>query len=232
MALFRGNLKYSDVTAKADFLNRRQIIAGAAGIGAAPFVGGAAQAAALKYTKTKYAVDAETTAKSDATGYNNYYEFGTDKSDPAKNAGQMKTDPWSVEIGGMVDRPGNYGLDDLLSGIALEERIYRFRCVEAWSMVVPWIGFSLSEILNPEPPRRDARYWVEPTVPVALCRRFAHGRSDAPAVDDRNRHVRREPAKSKRCAVAIGGALEIWIQIHQVDCEDFGRGQRTADHME
>tara|TARA_R110002096_G_scaffold42524_2_gene114688 strand:+ start:7548 stop:8342 length:795 start_codon:yes stop_codon:yes gene_type:complete len=112
----------------------------------------------LKYTKTKYAVDAETTAKSDATGYNNYYEFGTDKSDPAKNAGQMKTDPWSVEIGGMVDRPGNYGLDDLLSGIALEERIYRFRCVEAWSMVVPWIGFSLSEILNKAGVKSGGKY--------------------------------------------------------------------------
>lgn len=148
MALFRGNLKYSDVTAKADFLNRRQIIAGAAGIGAAPFVGGAAHAAALEYTKTDYAVDADLTPQSDATSYNNYYEFGTDKTDPAKNAGKMNIDPWSVEIGGLVDKPGNYGLDDLLSGIALEERIYRFRCVEAWSMVVPWIGFSLSEILN------------------------------------------------------------------------------------
>ena len=183
MALYRGDLKYSDVTSKADFLNRRQIIAGSAGLGAASIFGGAAQAKALTYTKTAYSVDVDTTDKADATTYNNYYEFGTGKEDPAKNAGQMKTDPWSVEIGGLVDNPGNYALDDLLSGIALEERIYRFRCVEAWSMVVPWIGFSLSEILKKaapqsgakyvafetlKPSRRNARDWLEPTVSLAI----------------------------------------------------------------
>lgn len=158
MALFRGNLKYSDVTAKADFLNRRQIIAGAAGLGAASIAGGPVQAKALEFTKTSHAVDVDTTPQADATSYNNFYEFGTRKEDPKKNAGKMKTDPWSVEIGGLVDKPGNYDLDDLLSGIALEERIYRFRCVEAWSMVVPWIGFSLSEILNKAGIQSGAKY--------------------------------------------------------------------------
>jgi len=158
MALFRGTLKYSDVTARADFLNRRQIMAGAAGVGAASFIGGAAQAKALEFTTTDYAVDVDVTPKADAISYNNYYEFGTGKDDPKRNAGQLTTDPWSVEIGGLVDNPGNYALDDLLSGIALEERIYRFRCVEAWSMVVPWIGFSLSEILKKAAPQSGAKY--------------------------------------------------------------------------
>ncbi|WP_284378675.1 protein-methionine-sulfoxide reductase catalytic subunit MsrP [Amylibacter marinus] len=158
MAIFRGDLKYSDITAKADFLNRRQLIAGAAGVGIAGSLGGAATAKALKYKKTSYSVDVETTAKRDITSYNNYYEFGTRKDDPAKNAHRLTTDPWSVEIGGLVDKPGKYDLDDLLSGIALEERIYRFRCVEAWSMVVPWIGFSLSEIIAKAGAQSGAKY--------------------------------------------------------------------------
>jgi len=158
MTLFRGNIKYSDITAKADFLNRRQIIAGAAGLGAASFVGGAVQAQNLEYSTTDYAVNADITPKKDATSFNNFYEFGTGKNDPKDNASRMKIDPWAVEISGLVDNPGNYSLEDLLSGIALEERIYRFRCVEAWSMVVPWIGFSLSDILKRAGVQSSAKY--------------------------------------------------------------------------
>lgn len=83
----------------------------------------------------------------DATSYNNFYEFGTDKSDPAERSGSFKPMPWRVEIDGEVERPASYALDDLLKGVALEERIYRLRCVEAWSMVIPWVGFPLSLLL-------------------------------------------------------------------------------------
>ncbi|MCB2138005.1 MAG: protein-methionine-sulfoxide reductase catalytic subunit MsrP, partial [Rhodobacteraceae bacterium] len=86
------------------------------------------------------------------------YEFGTGKDDPAAYAGSLTTDPWAVEIGGLVERPGSYDLADILSGVTLEERIYRFRCVEAWSMVVPWVGFPLSGLLDRVGVGAGARY--------------------------------------------------------------------------
>ncbi len=158
MALLKDKLRYSDITPKQTFLNRRQIIAGTSAVGISSLLPNSAYADILNYTKTNYAVDAEITSKSDATSYNNFYEFGTGKNDPKNNAGMMKISPWSVQINGLVDKPGDYDLDDILSGIALEERIYRFRCVEAWSMVVPWIGFSLSKILNKVGVQPTAKY--------------------------------------------------------------------------
>ena len=158
MALLKDKLRYSDITPKQTFLNRRQIIAGTSTVGISSLLPNSAYADILNYTKTNYAVDAEITSKSDATSYNNFYEFGTGKNDPKNNASMMKISPWSVQINGLVDKPGDYDLDDILSGIGLEERIYRFRCVEAWSMVVPWIGFSLSKILNKVGVQPSAKY--------------------------------------------------------------------------
>ena len=158
MALLKDKLRYSDITPKQTFLNRRQIITGTSAVGISSLLPNSAYAESLNYTKTNYAVDAEITSKSDATSYNNFYEFGTGKNDPKNNASMMKISPWSVQINGLVDKPGDYDLDDILSGIGLEERIYRFRCVEAWSMVVPWIGFSLSKILNKVGVQPSAKY--------------------------------------------------------------------------
>ena len=158
MALLKDKLRYSDITPKQIFLNRRQILTGTSAVGISSLLPNSAYADTLNYTKTNYAVDAEITSKSDATSYNNFYEFGTGKNDPKNNASMMKISPWSVQINGLVDKPGDYDLDDILSGIALEERIYRFRCVEAWSMVVPWIGFSLSKILNKVGIQPSAKY--------------------------------------------------------------------------
>ncbi len=138
-----GKLNWSEVTPKAAFLNRRQLLAGAA---AAGFAGPAM--AKLSYSASRYSTDAAPNSLSDITSYNNYYEFGTGKEDPAAHAGGLTTDPWSVKVDGLVDKPGSYDLADLIKGIALEERIYRFRCVEAWSMVIPWIGFPLATLLN------------------------------------------------------------------------------------
>ena len=158
MALLKDKLRYSDITPKQIFLNRRQILTGTSAVGISSLLPNSAFADTLNYTKTNYAVDAEITSKSDATSYNNFYEFGTGKNDPKNNASMMKISPWSVQINGLVDKPGDYDLDDILSGIGLEERIYRFRCVEAWSMVVPWIGFSLSKILNKVGVQPSAKY--------------------------------------------------------------------------
>jgi sulfoxide reductase catalytic subunit YedY len=94
----------------------------------------------------------------DASSYNNFYEFGTDKSDPAQNAHSLKTSPWSVEIEGLVKKPARYALEDLLKLGVQEERIYRLRCVEGWSMVIPWVGYSLSELIRKVEPLGSAKY--------------------------------------------------------------------------
>jgi sulfoxide reductase catalytic subunit YedY len=94
----------------------------------------------------------------DASSYNNFYEFGTDKADPARNAHTLKTSPWSVEIEGLVKKPARYTLEDLLKFSAQEERIYRLRCVEGWSMVIPWVGYSLSQLIKRVEPLGGAKY--------------------------------------------------------------------------
>ena len=103
-------------------------------------------------------VDAEPTAFEDVTGYNNYYEFGTGKTDPARYAHTLEPHPWTVTIEGEADRTGTFAFEDLIKGHALEERIYRFRCVEAWSMVVPWVGFPLGDLLRRFQPNSRAKY--------------------------------------------------------------------------
>ncbi len=140
---FVSDLKWSDVTPKAAFLNRRQLLAGAAAFS----IAGPA-AAKLDFVTSDYSTDEEPNDLHEIRGYNNFYEFGTGKEEPSVNAQKLTIDPWSVKIDGLVEKPGEYDLHDILSGVTLEERIYRLRCVEAWSMVVPWIGFQLSDILN------------------------------------------------------------------------------------
>jgi methionine sulfoxide reductase catalytic subunit len=94
----------------------------------------------------------------DATSYNNFYEFGTDKADPVKNAHTLRTSPWTVEIDGLVKKPAKYALEDLLKFSAQEERIYRLRCVEGWSMVIPWVGYSLSRLIEKVEPLGNAKF--------------------------------------------------------------------------
>ena len=94
----------------------------------------------------------------DASGYNNFYEFGTDKADPAKNAGALVTSPWTVEVEGLVKKPAKYAIEDLLKLSAQEERIYRLRCVEGWSMVIPWVGYSVAELIKKVEPLGSAKF--------------------------------------------------------------------------
>lgn len=98
------------------------------------------------------------TAYKDATGYNNFYEFGTDKSHPAVYAQALKTQPWAIEVEGLVNKPGRWSLEDLLALSPMEERIYRLRCVEGWSMVIPWIGYSLSALIRKVEPQGSAKF--------------------------------------------------------------------------
>ncbi len=94
----------------------------------------------------------------DATSYNNFYEFGTDKDDPVRHAHQLRVSPWSVEIEGLVNKPGRIALEDLIKLKAMEERVYRLRCVEGWSMVIPWVGYSLAELIKHVEPQGSAKY--------------------------------------------------------------------------
>ena len=142
-----NTLTHADVTPRAAFLNRRQVMAGLAGVGLAGMARpGAAQEAQ------------EPNTWEEITSYNNFYEFGTRKDDPAKYAHTLVTEPWSVKIDGMVDKPGEYDFQDILSQMTVEERIYRFRCVEAWSMVIPWNGFELADLLNMAGVQEGAKY--------------------------------------------------------------------------
>ena len=144
---FTTSLCMSDVTPRRLFMNRRQLIAGAAALGVARPV----NAQALGPDEVPNTLE-------DITSYNNYYEFGTGKEDPAAYAGGLKTDPWPVVVDGLVDNPGTYSLADLIKDQPIEERIYRFRCVEAWSMIVPWQGFQLSGLLTKLGVQAGARY--------------------------------------------------------------------------
>lgn len=149
---FKTDLKWSDVTPKSAWLSRRQLIAGAGALMATPAL------AKIEAAKSAFSTDEAPNTFEEITTYNNYYEFGLDKGDPARNARLLTTNPWQVKIDGLVDKPGTYDLGDLMEGAPLEERIYRFRCVEAWSMIVPWIGFELSYILNKVGVQSGAKY--------------------------------------------------------------------------
>lgn len=144
---FKPDLTRHDVTPKGLYLNRRQIMAGAGGLALAGLGG-----------RRAMAQDLEPNTLEEISGYNNYYEFGTGKDDPAKYAHMLTTSPWSIEVGGMVDKPGDYSMEDILSGVDIEERTYRFRCVEAWSMVIPWNGFELNQLLEQVGVQSGAKY--------------------------------------------------------------------------
>jgi len=145
---WKNTLSRADVTPKAVFLNRRQLMAGTGAILGAGMLGGQARAQEAL----------EPNSWEEITSYNNFYEFGTGKTDPAANAHMLTTDPWEITIDGMVDNPGTYSLAEILDGQTVEERIYRFRCVEAWSMVIPWNGFELADLLTRVGVQEGARY--------------------------------------------------------------------------
>jgi sulfoxide reductase catalytic subunit YedY len=164
----------SEITPREVYEHRREFMklmaAGAAGSVLATWAG--RQAFAQQVTRpgkhaalqtVKGTVDGATTMEKitdykDASSYNNYYEFGTDKADPAKNAHTLKTSPWTVEVTGLVKKPAKFGIEDLLKLAPLEERVYRLRCVEGWSMVIPWVGYSLAKLLAKVEPLGNAKF--------------------------------------------------------------------------
>jgi methionine sulfoxide reductase catalytic subunit len=155
----RSDIRPSEITPHSVYLRRRDVLAGA--LGAAAFAmlpSRVTRAAPITAQKSAFSTDETPTRREDATSYNNFYEFGVDKTDPAANAHLFKPTPWSVKIDGLVAKPATLSLEDILKPVTLEERIYRLRCVEGWSMVIPWIGFPLAELLKRVEPTGSAKY--------------------------------------------------------------------------
>ncbi|HEY1501319.1 MAG TPA: protein-methionine-sulfoxide reductase catalytic subunit MsrP [Acidobacteriaceae bacterium] len=159
----------SEITPRETYMNRRAFMAGAAAAGIAAVAGdrmtrlaepeGVEAAEKLTLVKSPLSLTGETpTSFQDITHYNNFYEFGVDKGDPARNAGTLKTRPWTVQVEGLVKQKKTFDIDALLKLKPMEERVYRFRCVEAWSMVIPWAGYSLSEFINACEPLPSAKF--------------------------------------------------------------------------
>jgi sulfoxide reductase catalytic subunit YedY len=161
-----SDIQSSEITDQASFVRRRDFMRTAAGLGLAGGLYGVGlwkpasvhAASKLSGVKSTYSINETPTPLEAITSYNNYYEFGTDKSDPAAYAGKLKTRPWQVKIEGEVGKPRTYDIDDLLKVAPLEERVYRMRCVEGWSMVIPWVGFPLSALIKRAEPTGNAKY--------------------------------------------------------------------------
>jgi sulfoxide reductase catalytic subunit YedY len=168
-----ADLRESDVTPKETFLRRREFLAVAGSAAAVvatnglgpvftgPPTAAAQNPAAQKLTnlkKSPFSTDEKLNSYKDITTYNNFYEFGLDKADPGKYAHTLKPKPWSVVVEGQCGKPGTYNIEDIMKYAPLEERIYRLRCVEAWSMVIPWIGYPLSDFLKRFEPTSKAKY--------------------------------------------------------------------------
>lgn len=169
--------KESQVTDESIYKNRRSILKGLGFVGASSLLANSAQANPLNWFSSKtedfkrvpleFKKDKSSLSLSPedmALSYNNFYEFGTSKADPKKHAQEFKVEPWSLQINGLVENPMTLSYDDLFSKFQLEERIYRLRCVEAWSMVIPWIGFELNKIISLAKPLSSAKYLAFSTI--------------------------------------------------------------------
>ncbi|GAA5784543.1 protein-methionine-sulfoxide reductase catalytic subunit MsrP [Chitiniphilus shinanonensis] len=151
----------SEITPEACYLERRRLMSAAAGLGLSgllPGWAGAAASTALATHRSRYSTTEDKNRFEQITQYNNFYEFGTDKEDPAQNAGSLKTRPWTVRVEGECEAPRTFDIDALMKLAPLEERIYRLRCVEGWSMVIPWVGFELNALLKQVRPTSRARF--------------------------------------------------------------------------
>ncbi|MBM4299773.1 MAG: protein-methionine-sulfoxide reductase catalytic subunit MsrP, partial [Deltaproteobacteria bacterium] len=162
-----ADIKTAEITPRELYLNRRQFIASALGAGAAlagvelagaPPVQALEKIPNLKKGPAAYHTSEKLNSLKDITSYNNFYELGVDKEDPARNAKYLTTKPWSVEVEGEVKKAKTFAIEDIVKMAPLEERVYRMRCVEAWSMVIPWVGFPLSALINQVEPTNNAKF--------------------------------------------------------------------------
>ena len=166
------DISSSEITSESAYFNRRSFVAGLAAAGlvgtarAAPanLATGTGQQELTGVLRSGFSTDEPPNSYEDITTYNNFYEFGVDKDDPHKNSGEFNPQPWTVRVEGEAENTGEYDVEGLLAGTGLEERVYRMRCVEAWSMVIPWVGVPLVEVLKRFKPTSRARYVAFETV--------------------------------------------------------------------
>ena len=149
-----SDIPSSEITPESAYINRRKFLGASAGIGAAAFLTRDPLAASPVSTRQ----EEEPNTWEEITSHNNFYEFGLDKKDPSRNAHTLVTEPWTVKVDGLCNNPGAYRLEDFIKPSTIEDRVYRFRCVEAWSMVIPWRGFPLADVINRAEPEPSARY--------------------------------------------------------------------------
>lgn len=157
-----SDIPSSEITSESIYLKRREFMKTSGLLGTAlllnPWVGAAASIDVGGYKPNVITLEDELTDEDDATSYNNFYEFGTSKDDPAENSGKFTTNDWKITVGGHCEKPGEYSLEDLIRPFDIEERVYRLRCVEAWSMVIPWLGVPLASIIKSLEPTSKAKY--------------------------------------------------------------------------
>ncbi len=158
-SFFKSGIAASEITSQSFYLRRREFIKTGIAAGVSLSLAGLLpDIASAKDSADGFKTDEKLTPKDSVLTYNNFYEFGTGKSDPSSYSGGFKPRPWTIEVGGMVAKPATFDIDDLIKTMSIEERIYRMRCVEAWSMVIPWQGFQLSELLKRVEPLGSAKY--------------------------------------------------------------------------
>ena len=256
-------LTENEVTDKSIYLARREFIRRAAilcgGWGIGMFSPGCSSAGdsesaletspqdALKaIANTNFSTDEEATSYKDATSYNNFYEFGTDKSDPARYAGSLKTRPWTITVEGAVNKPGMISIEDILSGFSQEERIYRLRCVEAWSMVIPWVGIPLGDLLKRFEPTSAAKFVEFRTLhdpeqmPGQERRVIEWPYREGLRIDEAMNPLAilatgmygQDTAEPERSSLATRLALEVWFQEYQIDCLNTSPRLTTSDQLE
>jgi len=152
------NIRSSEITPYNVYMNRRQLFGNVTALSLASFSARTLRADTLDATKSLLSTDEKPTSFQYITSYNNYYELGTEKSDPSQNAHALTIKPWNLKVDGLVAKPADYALDDFIKPFALEQRIYRHRCVEGWSMIIPWIGFPLADVIKRAEPQGDAKF--------------------------------------------------------------------------
>ena len=164
----RSQPEPSEITPRAVYMRRREFIKAGGGVLAAGLLPGVAGAALGPefgdLPDSRYNTDEELTSYHNVTTYNNFYELGTGKADPHKNADKLVTEPWNIKVSGECNKPGVYALEDFVKPHKLEDRIYRLRCVEAWSMVIPWVGFEVAEVVKRCEPNSNAKYVAFTTI--------------------------------------------------------------------
>ena len=224
---FKTDISPSEITSESIYEKRREFIINSGILGTAlllnPWTTVSASLTIGDYKSKVVNLDEALTPEKDATSYNNFYEFGIGKTDPSKNAQNFNTDDWKITVSGECEKPGEYSLDDLVKPFDIEERIYRLRCVEAWSMVIPWLGVPMASILKSLQPTSKAKYvafktLVDPEQMPGQKRSvlqwpYEEGLRIDEAMNPltlfRCWYVWQNQAESKRCTRAFGCAMEV-----------------------